>query len=117
MRRFLLVLLLGVLFTVSQSALAGAATSPGPEVHGTYTYHAGGSAITVGYMCAGYTFFWGTDPNPNFYALVTKGKSWTSMTRHEAWKLDASLYEYFGVHLTDQANKVLANDAATVVCP
>jgi hypothetical protein len=116
MRRILLVLILGVFFTVSQGALAGAATSTPPEVRGTYTYKTGGMAVTVGYICPGNTFTWGADPYANYYALVTKGKSWTSMTRHAPWKLDASLFEYYGVHLSDQANAVLTNDAATIAC-
>ena len=97
---------------------AGAAKSDvPPQVQGTYTYRDGGMTITVGYICPGYTFSWGTDPYANYYAQATRSKSFMSMTRHAAWKLDLSMQEYLGLTLSPEAYDVLANDASTIACP
>lgn len=50
------------------------------------------------------------------FEAVIAGNGHDAVTRHAARKLDASLYEHFGVHRSDQANAVIANDAATVTC-
>ena len=77
--------------------------------------------MTVGYICPGWynPAFGAPDPWANYYGRVDpRGRGWPiAITRHSPSKLDVSLSEYTGVHLTDQALQVLADDAVTVVCP
>ena len=109
---------MGAILATSAAGVAACApkSNTPPEVLGTYTYHDRGYVVTVGYMCPGYTFQWGTDPYANYYALVKGSKVSMSITRHAAWKLDLSMQEYFGLTLSPQAYQVLANDAATIAC-
>ena len=113
------VLVMGVLLAAANAAAAGAAkntTSSTSQVLGTYTYSDTGNRITVGYICPGYVGAWGVDPYANYYAQL-RSKSWTmSITRHAAWKLDVSMYEFWGVHLSPQAYDSLAATAATAAC-
>ena len=120
MRRFLAILVMGMLLAVANVAAAGAAkntTSSTSQVLGTYTYSDGGNRITVGYICPGSVGAWGVvDQYANYYAQL-RSKSWTmSITRHAAWKLDVSMYEIWGVHLSPQAWASLEGTAATASC-
>jgi hypothetical protein len=118
MRRLTSALLLGLVLAVSSVSTAGAAKpTSNSAIQGTYTYRDAGFSITVGYVCPGYTSVWGSDPYANYAATVTKG-GWATATmmRHAPWKLDLSLYEFYGVHLSEKASQVLAYDAATIRC-
>src|SRR6476469_8016191 len=118
MRRIILPLLLGVLLALATGSVAGAAKrTSSTDIQGTYTYRDGGSSITVGYVCPGLQTIWGADLLPNYAATVKKsGTATITIYRHAPWKLDASLSEILGLHLSDQAYQVLDNDAATIPC-
>jgi hypothetical protein len=119
MRRLTLILLLGVLFAVANGAMAGAAPKGGnAAIQGTYTYRDQGYSVTVGYICpGGYTSIYGADLLADYAATVTKpGTARLTVMRHDPWKLDASLYALYGMHLSPKAFEVLANDAATIAC-
>jgi len=119
MRRFICVVLLGFLLALSTAATAGATkiNGAGAEVYGTYSYRDGGYKVTVGYICPGYQGILGTDPYANYYAYVSQGRGGSSVMRHAAWKLDLTLQEFWGVHLSDRAYQALDDTAATTACP
>jgi hypothetical protein len=122
MRRLTFIILLGVVLTVSTSTVAGAAkvTVP-PQVQGTYTYRdqGTGSTVTVGYVCPGVALpGWYADPWAIYYAQIQRqgNKFGVSVTAHAPWKLDVSMYQYYGVHLAPEAFQVLGGVAATTAC-
>jgi len=119
MRRFICTLVLGLLLALSSGAVAGAA-KVGPvdaAVYGTYSYRdPAGFKVTVGYICPGSMTIYGIDPYANYYAYVSQGRGGGSIMRHAPWKLDLSLQELWGVHLSDRAYEVLSNDYATISC-
>ena len=60
----------------------------------------------------------GPDINPNYWGKIEgRGNKMTvAVTAHAAWKLDVTMYQYYGVHLSPEAFQVLNNDAATIPC-
>ena len=116
MRRLLGVLVVGFLLIVANGVAAAAAPRPPSDLQGTYNYRDGGYSITVGYICPGLVTIWGIDPYPNYAAQVRSNRATVTITRHAAWKLDISMQEVWGAHLTPKAYDALAEAAATANC-
>ena len=73
--------------------------------------------ITVGYMCPRPYFRLGYGSLCQRLHAGERKKKWTlSLTRHAARKLDASLFQAVGVHLSAKACHARTNDAATIAC-
>ena len=106
------------MLVVSGASVAGAAKkTSNTSIQGTYSYRDSGFTVTVGYVCPGYTSVWGTDPYANYAAIVTKGGGADgTIMRHAPWKLDVSLNDFYGLHLSEKAYQVLDYDAATIAC-
>jgi hypothetical protein len=100
-------------FVTGGAALAARNTGLPATAVGTYTYKDNPLTISVGYDPCGITIPGIPD---DIIGVTERNKSHINFGAHGVAKVDALLFEYYGVHLSQKASDTLFQDHVLYTC-